>query len=132
MIGRPSRKFCLYLIYEPITIICYSKRSKKKKKSKKEKSKFNKMEVDRTNEIRWNYDNNNYDPNRPQFQDRMNPDPQYRQNEPRHIDPNVNRRVKLQQLELQSNLEKRSAEDHLRMMQNREIGQKDERYYEAK
>lgn len=110
----------------------YSKRSKKKKKNKKEKSKFKKIEVDRTNEIRWNFDDNNYDPNRPQFQDRMNPDPNYRPQEQRQIDPNVSRRVKLQQLEIQSNLEKRSAEEHLRMMQSREIGQKDERYYEAK
>lgn len=55
--------------------------------------------------------------------------PQYPQ---RPIDQNVNRKVKLQQLELQSDLEKRNADEQLRQFKEREIGQRDDRYYDAK
>lgn len=50
----------------------------------------------------------------------------------RPIDQNVNRKVKLQQLELQSDLEKRNADEQLRQFKEREIGQRDDRYYDAK
>jgi hypothetical protein len=40
--------------------------------------------------------------------------------------------VKLQQLELQSDLQKRNADEQLRQYKDREIGQRDDRYYDAK
>lgn len=42
----------------------------------------------------------------------------------RPIDPNVSRRVKLQQYELQSEIERRNADYNLRQVRDREIGQR--------
>lgn len=50
----------------------------------------------------------------------------------RDVQHDVNRRVKLQQLEIQNDLERRYAAEQLDVMKNREIGQQDERYHEAK
>jgi hypothetical protein len=97
------------------------------------KAKKSKPKVDRTNEIKWAHEHpepNKPEPNRLEFQQRMNPDPQTRP--PKNYDSNVNRQVKLQKYELQSELEKRNADNQIDYMKNREIGYRDDNYYESK
>jgi hypothetical protein len=92
------------------------------------KIKHNEPRVDRKNEIKWQHQDP--EPNRLEYQQRMDPDPERRHH--KNYDSNVNRQVKLQKYELQSELEKRNADQQLEYMKNREIGYRDQNYYDSK
>lgn len=79
-------------------------------------------QVDRTNEIKI--------PS--QMQQFQTYDDGQRRQQQMQYDPNVNRKVRLQQLELQSELQRRDTEEQFRQMREREIGERDTRYMEAK
>ena len=66
-------------------------------------------------------------------QSRIDPDPSKRQHKPqRQYDPEVNRRVQLNKYEIQSEIEKKNADENLNNIKNRKIGEKDQQYYEAR
>ena len=50
----------------------------------------------------------------------------------RPIDPNISRKVKLKHLEIQSEIEKRSADENLRLAKEREIKKRERNYDEKK
>ena len=89
-----------------------------------------KPRVDRTNEIKWTHEQPKE--HMLQFQERAGPDPNRRQDPPRQYDPEVNRRVKLRQYEVQAEVERNQAQRNLNNIRNREIGQPDQDYYERK
>lgn len=126
----------------------YRQQNKKKKHKKNTK-------VDRTNEIKWgneapppsgdnenirnrrgpmHYQNMQSDVQSEQPHEQPNLQPRFRPKDPNK--EKAKRKAKLQNLELQSDLERRNAEDHLNNIQNREIGSQkveiQQRQYEVK